>query len=59
MSVDAQERVDPVRPRRSDDAMRIAEPAQNPRIGPRVVPIVIAILIGLAIVALLWYSPWG
>lgn len=59
MSVDAQDRVDPVRQRRSDDAMRVAEPMQNPRIGPRVIPIVVAILIGVALVALLWFSPWG
>ena len=59
MSVDAQERVDPARQRRTDDAMRLVEPAQSSRIGPRVIPVLVAVLIGIAIVALLWLVPWG
>jgi len=59
MSVDAQERVDPVRQQRTDDAMRIAEPVQNPRVGPRVIPIIVTLVIGLIIIALLFVAPWG
>ena len=59
MSVDAQERVDPVRQRRTDNAMHIAEPMHNPGIGPRVIPIVITLVIGLIIIALLFVAPWG
>jgi hypothetical protein len=59
MSVDAQERVDPVRQQRTDDAMHIAEPVHNPRVGPRVIPVVVTIVIGIVLVALLYLAPWG
>ncbi len=57
--MDAQERVDPVRQRRTDNAMHIAEPMQNPRIAPRVIPIVVTVAIALVIIALLYMAPWG
>ena len=59
MPVDAQERVDPVRQERTDDAMHVAEPAHDPRVGPRVIPIVVTLVIGLIIIALLFVAPWG
>ena len=59
MSVDAQERVDPARQQRTDDAMRVAEPVHDPRIGPRVIPVLVVIAIGLVVVALLYLAPWG
>ena len=59
MSVDAQERVDPARQRRTDDAMHVAEPVQHPRVGPRVIPIIVTIVIGIVLVALLYLAPWG
>ena len=59
MSVDAQEGVDPARQQRTDEAMQVVEPAQNPRIGPRLIPVVVTIVIGIVIVALLYLAPWG
>jgi hypothetical protein len=59
MSVDAQKRVDPVRQQRTDDAMHVVEPMQNPKVGPRVIPIVVTLVIGLIIIALLFVAPWG
>ena len=58
MSVDAQERIDPGRQERTDDAMRVAGPMQNPRVGPRVIPIVVVVAIGVVIIALLFARPW-
>ena len=59
MSIDAQERVDPARQRRTDEAMHVAEPMHNPRVAPRVIPVVVVIAVGLVIVALLFARPWG
>ena len=59
MSVDAQERVDPVRQKHTDDAMHIADSAHDPRVGLRVVPVIVVIAIGIVIVALLYLAPWG
>ena len=59
MSIDAQERVDPARQRRTDEAMQIAEPMHNSRVAPRVIPVVVVIAIGLVIIALLFVRPWG
>jgi hypothetical protein len=59
MSVDAQERVDPVRQERTDEAMKVAEPMHNPRVAPRIIPIVVTLVIGVIIIALLFIQPWG
>ncbi len=59
MSVDAQERIDPVRQARTDDAMKVGEPMHDSRVAPRVIPLVVVVVIGLVIIALLFARPWG
>jgi hypothetical protein len=57
MSVDAQEREDPVRQERTDEAMEVSPPLHDPRIAPRVIPIVVTVLIGLVIIVILFLMP--
>lgn len=51
------DQVNTPRARAADDAMRVKEPAHNPRIAPRLLPVVIAVLIGVAILVVLFALP--
>ena len=59
MSADPQQVQRAVRQERTNEAFAVDEPLHDPRVGPRVIPLVIVALIALAIIVLLFLSPWG
>jgi hypothetical protein len=53
MSVDQQsvrEARSAARREQTDDAFKVVDPVENPRVGPRVIPVVTAILVGLIVI---------
>jgi hypothetical protein len=60
MSVDqrsVREARDAVRREQTDEAFKVAEPIENPRVGPRVIPVVIAVVVGIIVILAFFLWP--
>lgn len=57
MSVNQQELHNRVERARTDEALQVGEPLQNPRVSARIVPFVIALLVGIALIAAIFLFP--
>ena len=57
MSVDQQELRERVERARTDAALELKEPIQNPRDAARIIPFIVAILIGIALIVAIFVLP--